>query len=505
MILFNRNIGLQSRIHTALLFMLVLLSAGCAGRYFHDVSLPQASERYDLSSLPYTEYWSGIIFNGSKIGFSHFSIKPSRDLPGHYEIRSEAALHLRILMADKKVSMVSYDLVREDLSLKEFQYRYDMDGSRLEIYGSCDQEGIRVSKESNNNVSADIIEVASRVYPGSVVYLYPAVHGMEIGSRYSYDVFDSESQSIDTVRQKILAYQQSDLFEGSAFKMETQYFGQKMTSWIDASGKPLFEMALGGILLSGLESETEAKRYLLESSMNKDESLLDFCLIRTARPIEQPEKVTCLEVIISGIGDDFAMPCDAGQVCVRQGSDVHCTVRVNPPDEEVGRGAGHDRPVDEYLMSTYTVPCQDERIASKAAEITKDASTDLEKVESLLAWLKGNIRKEPVDVFTALDVLEGEKAECQGHAYLYTAFARSAGIPTRIVSGIVYAADFKGFLYHSWAESLIEGSWISIDPTTSQLPSDATHIKLIEGESMSSLVPMAGMIGKLGIEIVELK
>ena len=105
-------------------------------------------------------------------------------------------------------------------------------------------------------------------------------------------------------------------------------------------------------------------------------------------------------------------------------------------------------------------------------------------------------------MFTALDVLKGGRAECQGHALLYAAFARTLGIPTRIVNGIVYAPDFRGFLYHSWNESIVDGRWVAVDPTLGQIPVDATHIKLLEGQNLSDLMPLVDMIGKLKVRIL---
>jgi len=498
--LFNGKRLLKYRLY----IVLPLLLVGCAGRYFHDVPQEQrSSQRYELSSLPYSEYWTGIIFNGNKIGFSHFAIKESRDVPGRYEIRSETMLHLRFLMMDKRISMDSYDLVREDLSLEEFRYHLDIDGSVLDLSGSCDQKTLSISKGSNSMTSTETIEVTGGVYPGSVVYLYPVLHGIEIGRTYRYDVFDGESQSVETVNQEIIAYQRSDLFEGSAFRMETEYFSQEMISWIDVSGRPLFEMALGGVLLSGLETGAEAKKYLLEAVMNRDETLLAFSLIKTDKPIAHPSQVTCLEAFITGTGDDFTMPNGTGQICSREDSKVRCRITSAPPGK-TGEESSDSR-TEGYLSPSYAVPCNDERIAALAEDITRNAADDLGKIEAILQWLLENIEKEPIDVFTALDVLDGKKAECQGHAYLYTALARSCGIPTRVVSGIVYCEDFEGFLYHSWTESLINGRWTAVDPTTSQVPADATHIKFIEGESMSSLIPLMGMIGKIGVEIVNLE
>jgi hypothetical protein len=85
---------------------------------------------------------------------------------------------------------------------------------------------------------------------------------------------------------------------------------------------------------------------------------------------------------------------------------------------------------------------------------------------------------------------------------LYAAFARAAKIPTRVVNGVVYSKNHQGFLYHTWAESLVDGRWMAIDPTLRQIPADATHIKLIEGERMGDLLPLVDLIGHIKIEII---
>ncbi len=93
---------------------------------------------------------------------------------------------------------------------------------------------------------------------------------------------------------------------------------------------------------------------------------------------------------------------------------------------------------------------------------------------------------------------------CQSHAKLYTAIARAAGIPTRFVSGLV-SQDGKGFIYHSWAESRIEGRWVPVDPTFDQFPADPTHLAFFEGNSISDLSPLVSIIGKIRIRVLEEK
>jgi transglutaminase-like putative cysteine protease len=122
-----------------------------------------------------------------------------------------------------------------------------------------------------------------------------------------------------------------------------------------------------------------------------------------------------------------------------------------------------------------------------------------------LNWIHQNIERTPVDSFSALDVLQTKKAECQGHAYLYTAFARSLEIPTRVVSGLVYSEQFKGFLYHSWSVSFVNGRWQAIDPSFNQTEADATHIMVAEGERAADVLPLVEWVGKVRIRILAIE
>jgi transglutaminase-like putative cysteine protease len=158
-----------------------------------------------------------------------------------------------------------------------------------------------------------------------------------------------------------------------------------------------------------------------------------------------------------------------------------------------------------HLLPSQTVTSHNELIQKTAAEITGEVTDPLEKIRLLMEWMEKNIEQEPVDVFNALDVLSRKKAECQGHTYLYAAFARSLKIPTRVVNGIVYAEEYGGFLYHTWAESLLNGRWVAVDPTLGQLPVDGTHIKLFEGETSLDLMPLADLVGRLQVQIISLE
>jgi len=77
---------------------------------------------------------------------------------------------------------------------------------------------------------------------------------------------------------------------------------------------------------------------------------------------------------------------------------------------------------------------------------------------------------------------------------------RALGIPTRLAGGLVYM-EGMGFLYHAWAESYAEG-WISVDPTFNQTGVDATHIKLVEGDSWSTVLKVGNVVGRLKAKVI---
>jgi Transglutaminase-like superfamily len=484
-----------------------MLLSGCAWMYFDTAGEPPSPvPHHTLAEWPFEEYWTGIVFNGAKIGFTHLSLAPAEDEVNQFDLRSEAFLRFRFLMFDKQANLRSYDRVAADLTLQLFVYDYDLDGNRLKLSGKLTDGMLEVEITSRGQTERQAIPIEGKLYPTSVIGMYPVLHGLELGRHYRYQVYDGETQSIATVNQKILAYEQSKLlFSGKGFKIKTELLGQKVTTWIGLDGKPLLEIAQGGVIISGLESELVAKKYLVEATINKEETLLEYSLIRTDTLISEPARVTSMEVALYGIDEELSIPSDGVQQCERQGEKVIC--RISMP-ELAGTSQGHleaHAEVQVYLLSTRTVPSQDELIRGTANEITMGAPNPIEKIRMLIAWIEENIEQEPVDVFTALDVLARKKGECQGHTYLYAAFARSLEIPTRVVNGIVYSEHHGGFLYHTWAESFVDGHWVAVDPTLRQLPADGTHIKLVEGETFLDLMPLADLVGRLQVEVVEVE
>jgi hypothetical protein len=476
------------------------LLSGCASLYVEDAGTLPHVPRHELADWPYQEYWSGIVFNGVKIGFSHLRLAPAADAPGLFEVESQAVFTLRYLGLEKRFQLRSRDLVRPDLTLVRFVADANMDGNEITVAGEHDGGMLRVTTRSRDQTSQQELKVDPSLYPASVLYLNPVRRGLEVGNRFRYTVYDAELQQLAEVEQDVQAYERSGLFEGPAFRVETRMLGQSTTTWINERGLPVFELGLNGVLISALESEEAAKHYLVAASLNKQDTLLDFSLVRPVRPVAEPYTRNALKVALSGMGNVELPPPDARQHCVAGPGEILCELRRIAAN---GGAAAVPAEAKKYLEPTLAAPSAHPRIVQTAQTIAGDAPTPLATAERIVDWIQHNVAKEPVDVFSALDVLEGRKAECQGHTYLYTALARARGIPTRVVNGLTYSPEHQGFLYHTWAESWLGAGWISVDPTFAQIGVDATHIKLVEGEAPADLLPLVELLGRLKLRVIE--
>src|SRR5205814_7347450 len=105
-------------------FLLTLLS-GCASQYFRDADAPPAPESRSLAQWPHRELWTGIVFNGDKIGFTRRAVRRVAGDPERYEIESEAVMRLRFLGVDKRINLRALDRVRPDMPLEAFRYQHD--------------------------------------------------------------------------------------------------------------------------------------------------------------------------------------------------------------------------------------------------------------------------------------------------------------------------------------------------------------------------------------------
>lgn len=103
------------------------------------------------------------------------------------------------------------------------------------------------------------------------------------------------------------------------------------------------------------------------------------------------------------------------------------------------------------------VQIDDPRVGALARQITKGARDRDAWPDRIAAWLRENVRFDPsATAQSALDVLAERRADANGLVTAFVALARSAGVPARVVTGILLQDD--RFYFRSWAE-VFDRTW----------------------------------------------
>ena len=93
---------------------------------------------------------------------------------------------------------------------------------------------------------------------------------------------------------------------------------------------------------------------------------------------------------------------------------------------------------------------------------------------------------------------------------LLAALARAKQLPARVAVGLVYMAGANAFGMHMWTEVWIDDRWIGLDATLGLGGIGPGHIKIahtnLSGPSAySSFLPVARLLGRMEIEVLEVR
>ena len=102
------------------------------------------------------------------------------------------------------------------------------------------------------------------------------------------------------------------------------------------------------------------------------------------------------------------------------------------------------------------------------------------RASAITFWVADNLREKNFETAfaTASDVARDLSGDCSEHSVLTAAMCRAAGIPSRVVVGLLYVDALGGFGFHMWNEVHVNGRWVAVDAALRQVEVDATHLKL---------------------------
>ena len=153
---------------------------------------------------------------------------------------------------------------------------------------------------------------------------------------------------------------------------------------------------------------------------------------------------------------------------------LHSEVFHDPPNILASSDYGNH--LSDYLIAEKGIPVNSPRIIETLSRIISPDNTPKEKARRIFAFVNQSLDYK-VDFSRdadALVALESGWGRCEDYSLLFAALCRSAGIPTRLVTG--FRLDPKELTLgrsvpvldylHMWAEIYLpEVGWISLDPT----------------------------------------
>ena len=143
-------------------------------------------------------------------------------------------------------------------------------------------------------------------------------------------------------------------------------------------------------------------------------------------------------------------------------------------------------PVTEDTQANIIEDSSNPEIVRAAQKIVLGAPNQLEMVKRIAKFVYKHISNKNYNHgnMSASEVLRTKSGDCTEHSALFAALGRAAGIPVKMVYGVVLNPNGE-FFFHNWNEAFTDGKWITIDSTFNIIPADSSRITLIYGGSDS--------------------
>ncbi|MEO0079874.1 MAG: transglutaminase-like domain-containing protein [candidate division WOR-3 bacterium] len=434
--------------------------------------------------------WYSFYLAGQKIGYAVYR---NESLPDGFRFEALSRMNVGMLGTSQSLRTRSVARTGRDLTLRSFEFELSSRERSFSAWGELKERALLITEKETGRRRS--IPVTGPVYPIEALGMLVIRAEPEPGKTAIYNTFDGAVMDVLPCEVTVIG-PDSVTVEGrsvQALKIRTRRAKLSSTNWLAQDGTSLVERTDIGLeaVLTGQEQalagETESAKL----------DILALFRVKVDTVISEPDRVQRLVVEVSGVDTaDF-----------RLAGPNQRLIAANPLTLEITTPALPDGPVPlpvraehEFLKPSVSVQCDDPQIRAKAQEIIESVEDGREAARLLMEWVYRSLRKEATASFpNAKDVLKHLAGDCNEHAVLYAALARAAGIPARVVAGLVYMEG--AFYYHAWNEVFL-GSWIPVDATFGQFPASAVHLKIVEGD-MAKQAEVLGVVKKIGIKVLQ--
>ncbi|MEW6218477.1 MAG: transglutaminase-like domain-containing protein [Thermodesulfobacteriota bacterium] len=432
------------------------------------------------------ESFMGVYFRGERIGYVKTRIRPGET---GLDLDQTSFLRLNVLDKSYPVTMSVEANLDEGSRLASFRFALNSPFYAMKAQGQVEGRRVDFTLATGREEIRDSVLLAREPFFATNRRAYLLAAKPRPGDRLRIPYFDPVSLA---GKDTVVEYKglEKVLIRGRIHQLHhfvETFSGVRISSWLDGEGRVIKEESPAGFVFVA-EPEFQAT-----DVAKPDLELLSAVAVPLARPLPPLADLERLRLRLT-LPSEAELDLDGG----RQTWDGEILTVRRQPLPAADTPACSDQ--EEALAASPYVQTGAKLLREQAQAVAADAPP-LATVQRLAAWVYENIEKRPViGIPDALTTFDSRQGDCNEHAALFAALARSLGIPTRIVAGVLYMDG--AFYYHAWNEVCLGDGWLSLDTTTGQLPADLGHLRLVTGET-AELVRIGALIGALAIDQVE--
>jgi hypothetical protein len=433
--------------------------------------------------------WREIYLKDRKVGYTVSLIRPFKT---GYFIQEELFLRLNLMGLGRNLYSLTQVQVDEKLLLRSFHLMMSSGAVRFRLSGRV--EGEVLVLDSGGQSSKRIRLAQAPMVSSSMSYFFHS-RKVKVGDVFHFPFFDPSTLMQKDLEIKVTAKEALTLHRVSyeAFRLETDLWGKPLTFWVGENGETLKEEGFMGF------TTVKSSAARAPEGIEGGTDLYEMTAVTPDRPLKDSVKLSYLKMKIEGV--DHKNPAlNSGRQRMHEGFLEIQKEKIPTPSSFLP--GQHVFPQDgkRFLEPEFNIESRDQEIVEAMQRIAGGDRDPVSVARKCLQWVYRNVEKKPVlSIPSALEVLRTKAGDCNEHATLLAALLRAAEIPARLSIGLVYTRD--KFYYHAWTEAYL-GEWVSMDATLNQMPADASHIKLLEG-NMDKQVEMASWIGEIKLQIMD--
>ncbi|MCI5196559.1 MAG: transglutaminase domain-containing protein [Candidatus Electrothrix sp. AW5] len=456
----------------------------------------ESDEQEILIQAKHQQYY-GVHLHNKRIGYVMEDIRPYAHGEGEegVRIRQQASLRLKVLNSVQPITMKLNATAGNGLQLRTFEFFFSSPFYKTTAKGQVNGNTVHFTLDTGGATIKDSITLQGPpILPlNQRGYLLSALSTK--GDKLKISFFDPFSLA---ARSSVVTYngQEKKLLNERIYQLHhftESYSGMKVNFWLDDQGKVIQQRSPAGFIF-----QAEPKFKAMDIRDSGDELLSTVAVQYTGKPFQENAQNATYQVQFP---QEAEVDLNGGRQHFANGRLV-LQKEMFPPQPTDDAQTSGERCSDNSasLTASRYVQADDPAIRAKAQEIIGQEVDPVRQVPLLVEWVYKNIEKRPViGLPDALTTLQSGKGDCNEHAALFAALARSLSIPTTIAAGVTRQKN--AFYYHAWNEVCLNGQWISLDTTVNQLPADLYHIRFTRGDLEGQLA-IGALIGKLQIEIL---